>query len=112
MSLQTQTNPYVVSASKPSSGDTETVVVGKPKVSTAPPWAVVIYDDPVNFMDYVTMCIQRIFGYSRERAKKHMLEVHQHGRSQVWSGNKEKAELYVHQLHAAQLQASLERAGE
>ncbi|WP_164362022.1 ATP-dependent Clp protease adapter ClpS [Verrucomicrobiales bacterium T37] len=81
-------------------------------VSTARPWAVVIYDDPVNFMDYVTMCIQRIFGYSRERAKKHMLEVHEQGRSQVWSGNKEKAELYVHQLHAAQLQASLERAGE
>lgn len=105
-------DPQTILAIHISSGDSDTAVLEKPKVSTARPWAVVIYDDPVNFMEYVTLCIQRIFGYSRERAKKHMLEVHQLGRSQVWSGNKEKAELYVHQLHAAQLQAALEQAGE
>src|SRR3954463_15363181 len=73
------------------------------------PWQVVVHNDPVNLMTYVTMVFQRVFGYPREKAERHMLEVHQHGRSIVWTGVRERAELYVQQLHGYLLLATLER---
>jgi len=73
------------------------------------PWQVVVHNDPVNLMSYVTMVFQKVFGFTRERAEKHMLEVHQQGRSIVWSGLRERAELYVQQLHGYLLLATLER---
>jgi ATP-dependent Clp protease adaptor protein ClpS len=73
------------------------------------PWNVVVHNDPINLMSYVTMVFQRVFQYSKERATKHMLEVHQKGRSIVWTGNKEKAELYVQQLHSHLLLSTLEK---
>ncbi|HMJ05553.1 MAG TPA: ATP-dependent Clp protease adapter ClpS [Chthoniobacterales bacterium] len=73
------------------------------------PWRVVVHNDPVNLMSYVTMVFQKVFGFSRERAEKHMLEVHRDGRSIVWSGLRERAELYVQQLHGYLLLATLER---
>ena len=75
------------------------------------PWQVVVHNDPVNLMSYVTMVFQRVFGYPRERAERHMLEVHQNGRSILWSGMRERAELYVQQLHGYLLLATLEKAG-
>jgi ATP-dependent Clp protease adaptor protein ClpS len=47
------------------------------------PWQVVVHNDPVNLMSYVTMVFQRVFGYPREKAERHMLEVHHKGRSSV-----------------------------
>jgi ATP-dependent Clp protease adaptor protein ClpS len=76
------------------------------------PWHVVVHNDPVNLMSYVAMVFRRVFGYSKERAQKHMLEVHERGRSVLWTGDREKAELYVQQLHGHLLLATLERAGE
>ena len=73
------------------------------------PWNVVVHNDPINLMSYVTMVLQRVFQYSKEKATKHMLEVHQQGRSIVWSGTKEKAELYVQQLHSHLLLSTLEK---
>ena len=73
------------------------------------PWQVVVHNDPVNLMTYVTMVFQRVFGYPREKAERHMLEVHQKGRSIVWSGVRERAELYVQQLHGYLLLATLEK---
>jgi ATP-dependent Clp protease adaptor protein ClpS len=75
------------------------------------PWQVVVHNDPVNLMSYVTMVFQRVFGYPREKAERHMLEVHQKGRSVLWSGVRERAELYVQQLHGYLLLATLEKAG-
>ena len=75
------------------------------------PWQVVVHNDPVNLMTYVTMVFQRVFGYPREKAERHMLEVHQKGRSVLWSGMRERAELYVQQLHGYLLLATLEKAG-
>ena len=74
------------------------------------PWQVVVHNDPVNLMSYVTMVFQRVFGYPREKAEKHMLEVHHNGRSILWSGMRERAELYVQQLHGYLLLATLEKA--
>lgn len=73
------------------------------------PWNVVVHNDPVNLMSYVTMVFQRVFGYPRERAEKHMLEVHHNGRSILWSGLRERAELYVQQLHGYLLLATIEK---
>jgi len=73
------------------------------------PWQVVVHNDPVNLMSYVTMVFQRVFGYPREKAERHMLEVHHKGRSVLWSGMRERAELYVQQLHCYLLLATLEK---
>jgi len=73
------------------------------------PWQVVVHNDPVNLMTYVTMVFQKVFGLPREKAEQHMLEVHQQGRSVLWSGMRERAELYVQQLHGYLLLATLER---
>ena len=73
------------------------------------PWQVVVHNDPVNLMSYVTMVFQKVFGFTRERAEKHMLEVHRDGRSILWSGVRERAELYVQQLHGYLLLATIER---
>ena len=75
------------------------------------PWLVVVHNDPVNLMSYVTMVFQRVFGYPREKAECHMLEVHQKGRSILWSGMRERAELYVQQLHGYLLLATIEKTG-
>jgi ATP-dependent Clp protease adaptor protein ClpS len=73
------------------------------------PWQVVVHNDPVNLMSYVTMVFQRVFGYPREKAELHMLEVHHKGRSILWSGVREPAEFYVQQLHGYLLLATLEK---
>jgi ATP-dependent Clp protease adaptor protein ClpS len=73
-------------------------------------WNVVVHNDPVNLMSYVTLIFQRVFGFSKSKAEKHMMEVHNAGRSIVWSGVREQAELYVQQLHAHLLLATLEKS--
>jgi ATP-dependent Clp protease adaptor protein ClpS len=73
------------------------------------PWQVIVHNDPVNLMSYVTMVFQKVFGFPKEKAERHMLEVHQLGRSILWSGMRERAELYVQQLHGYLLLATLER---
>lgn len=80
------------------------------EVATDAPWNVIVHNDPVNLMSYVTLVFQRVLGFSKERATRHMLEVHELGRSIVWTGSREKAELYVQQLHAHLLLATMERA--
>ncbi len=72
-------------------------------------WSVVVLNDPVNLMSYVTYIFQKVFGYSKSKAEHHMLEVHRNGRSVVWSGERERAEFYVQQLHASLLLAKIEK---
>lgn len=74
------------------------------------PWNVVVHNDPVNLMSYVTMVFQRVLGFPRDKATKHMLEVHHKGRSLVWSGERERAESIVEQLHGYLLLATIEQA--
>ncbi len=91
---------------------TETVTEQETKSGTAAdvPWNVVVHNDPVNLMTYVSRIFQTVFGYSRERAEKHMLEVHRLGRSIVWTGVRERAEAYVEQLHGYLLLATIEKS--
>ncbi|HEY5792297.1 MAG TPA: ATP-dependent Clp protease adapter ClpS [Chthoniobacterales bacterium] len=88
---------------------TETNEQAKTRNALGSVWQVVVHNDPVNLMSYVTLVLQRVFGYPKEKAREHMLEVHQKGRSIVWSGEREKGELYVQQLHGFLLLATLER---
>jgi ATP-dependent Clp protease adaptor protein ClpS len=74
------------------------------------PWNVVVHDDPVNLMDYVARVFQRVFGYQEQYAMRLMLEVHQLGRSVVWTGQREKAEFFTQQLQLHQLKTTLEKA--
>ena len=76
----------------------------------ATPWSVVVHNDPFNLMSYVTMVFQRVLGFPRDKATRHMLEVHHKGRSLVWSGERERAEAIVEQLHGYLLLATLEQA--
>ncbi len=75
------------------------------------PWSVIVHNDPITKMEYVTMVFQKVFGFARAKAQKHMLEVHHTGRSAVWSGGRERAEFYVQQLHGYQLLATIESTG-
>ena len=74
------------------------------------PWNVIVHNDPINLMDYVTKVFMKVLGFPQEKAEIHMLEVHQKGRSIVWSGAREKAEFYVQQLHSHLLLATIAKA--
>ena len=89
--------------------DTETLSSTAELTSVDLPWNVVVHDDPVNWIRYVTLIIMKIFGYDLKRATTLTLEVHEAGRSIVWSGEREKAEFYVQQLQAHQLKTTLEK---
>ncbi len=107
--------PVIPSISRPRSAGPSTI--GAPTIEKETraeeelglPWHVVVHNDPVNLMSYVTMVFQRVFGYPRDKAERHMLEVHQKGRSILWSGMRERAELYVQQLHGYLLLATIEK---
>ncbi len=73
------------------------------------PWIVLVWNDPINLMSYVTFVFQKLFGYSLEKATKLMLDVHQKGRAVVSSGSREKAELDVFRLHEHGLWATMQQ---
>jgi ATP-dependent Clp protease adaptor protein ClpS len=76
----------------------------------APTYYVICWNDPVNLMVYVTHVFMRIFGWERQKAEKHMREVHEKGKSTLVRESAEKAEFYVHQLQSYKLQATMEPA--
>jgi ATP-dependent Clp protease adaptor protein ClpS len=73
------------------------------------PWVVIVWNDPINLMSYVTLVFQKLFGYSLEKATKLMLQVHHEGKAAVSSGEREKAELDVARLHAHGLWATMQQ---
>ena len=75
--------------------------------TTDRPWVVIVWNDPVNLMTYVTYVFQKLFGYSRAKAERLMLQVHEEGKSVVSSGTREKAEYDVARLQAHGLWATL-----
>jgi ATP-dependent Clp protease adaptor protein ClpS len=74
------------------------------------PWVTVVWNDPVNLMSYVTYVFETYFGYSRKKAEKLMLEVHNDGRSTVSSGSREEMERDVQAMHEYGLWATMEKA--
>lgn len=79
-----------------------------PKSGLEPGYSVICWNDPVNLMDYVTHVFQTVFGWERQKARKHMLEVHNQGKSVLARESLEKAEFFVHQLQKYNLHATME----
>jgi ATP-dependent Clp protease adaptor protein ClpS len=77
---------------------------------TERPWLVIVWNDPINLMSFVTYVLQKLFGYSKEKATKLMLDVHHKGRAVVSSGTRERAELDVYRLHEHGLWATMEQS--
>jgi ATP-dependent Clp protease adaptor protein ClpS len=77
--------------------------------STARVWVTIVWNDPVNLMSYVALVFQRLFGYSKAKATKLMLQVHHEGKAVVSSGTREQMERDVTRLHAAGLWATLQQ---
>ncbi len=73
------------------------------------PWIVLVWNDPINLMSYVTFVFQKVFGYSLEKATSLMLDVHQKGRAVVSNGTREKAEIDVYRLHEHGLWATMQQ---
>ena len=71
------------------------------------PWIVIVWNDPINLMTYVTYVFQKLFGYPKEKAERLMMQVHVEGKAVVSSGTREKAEHDVARLHAHGLWATL-----
>jgi ATP-dependent Clp protease adaptor protein ClpS len=90
--------------------DSDTLTLTRQSTELDVPWNVIVHDDPVNLMGYVTMVLMKIFGYDEKRASKLMMEVHQLGRSVVWTGRRERAEMHAQQLQAHQLKATIEKS--
>ena len=70
------------------------------KYLLASSWQVIVHNDPVNLMSYVTMVFQKIFGFTKQLAEQHMMEVHTQGHSILWVGPREGAEFYLERLHS------------
>lgn len=73
------------------------------------PWIVLVWNDPINLMSYVSFVFQKLFGYSKEKADSLMLDVHHKGRAVVSSGPRERAELDVFRLHEHGLWATMQK---
>ncbi|HWB68324.1 MAG TPA: ATP-dependent Clp protease adapter ClpS [Mycobacteriales bacterium] len=83
--------------------------VGDEATEPERPWVAIVWNDPINLMSYVTWVFQHLFGYSREKATKLMLDVHHKGKAAVSSGTREQMEHDVTRLHAAGLWATLQQ---
>ena len=86
----------------------KTTTKTRPETSLALPWNVIVHDDPVTLMTYVTKVFVQVLGYAQEKAHQLMMEVHKTGRSVVWTGAREKAEMYAQKLQAHHLLTTLE----
>jgi ATP-dependent Clp protease adaptor protein ClpS len=82
---------------------------GKDVAEPNRPWLVIVWNDPINLMSYVTFVFQKLFGYSLQKATKLMLDVHQKGKAIVSSGTREKAEFDTYRLHQHGLWATMQR---
>ena len=76
---------------------------------TAPdrPWVTVVWNDPVNLMEYVTHVFMNYFGYDRDKATALMMDVHNEGRAAVSNGSREEMERDVQAMHGYGLWATL-----
>jgi len=83
---------------------------GDEDTRTDKPWIVIVWNDPINLMTYVTYVFQKLFGYSHAKATRLMLDVHHKGRAVVSSGPRERAELDVSRLHEHGLWATMEHS--
>ena len=98
---------------QPKAADVAPIEIDEPSIDTNldvdRPWIVLVWNDQINLMSYVTYVLQKVFGYSRDKAESLMLDVHEKGRAVVSNGSKEKVELDVFRLHEHGLWATMQQ---
>ncbi len=95
----TETLPNVIESTKE-----------KVEEAFAKDWNVIVWNDPINLMTYVVFVFMKVLGFNKQQATKHMLQVHQHGKSIVATETREKAEFYHQQIQAHGLTVTIEHA--
>ena len=100
-----------MSSSEPATPEGGTVLAERPLETPVElvTWVTIVWDDPVNLMSYVTHVFMTYFGYSKSKATKLMLQVHNEGKAVVSAGSRESMEVDVAKLHAAGLWATLQQ---
>lgn len=105
--------PVQAPAEAPVQAPTDPVEVGSPdsdeQIESDIPWVVIVWNDPINLMTYVTWVLQKLFGYSRAKAEKLMMDVHTRGKAVVSGGTRDEAERDVARLHAYGLWATMQK---
>lgn len=94
----------------PSPAPAETDPSSEDAVGPTGPWLVIVWDDPVNLMSYVTFVLKKVFGYPSGKAHSLMMKVHTEGKAAVASGPREHMEIAVDRLQAHSLWATMERS--
>ncbi|MCT1368241.1 MULTISPECIES: ATP-dependent Clp protease adapter ClpS [Kocuria] len=79
------------------------------RVEPETPWKVIVWNDPVNLMSYVTYVFRAHFGFSESKARTLMMAVHQEGKAIVFTGGREEAERHTSALHGYGLWATFEK---
>ena len=100
--------PFVAGPAPLEVEETSESISDETDVTADRPWIVLVWNDPINLMSYVTFVFQKLFGYSLEKATELMLDVHHKGRAVVANGTREKAEIDVFRLHEHGLWATME----
>lgn len=95
--------------SAPSPVEVDPTLTPDELVLPATPWVTIVWNDPVNLMSYVTYVFRTYFGYSKRKAEKLMMEVHEDGKSVVSSGSREEMERDVQAMHEFGLWATLQK---
>ncbi len=85
--------------------ETETLVTAAPK------WNVVVLNDPINYQAYVVVAFMSVLRISAAEAKKLMRAIHAEGRTTVWTGDRERAEMLALELQQWHLNSLLEKDG-
>ena len=88
--------------------DTVEELLGGTDTKRDVPWVVIVWDDPINLMEYVVHVFQKLFGYPKAKARKLMLQVHNEGKAVVSNGTRERCEVDVARLHAHGLWATMQ----
>ena len=88
--------------------DTVEELLGGTDTERDVPWVVIVWDDPINLMEYVVYVFQKLFGFPRAKARKLMLQVHNEGKAVVANGTRERCEVDVARLHAHGLWATMQ----
>jgi len=101
---------FVASSPVLSSTDVERDTTTRSHVAPDVPWQTIVWNDPVNLMNYVTHVFQTYFGYSKPEAERLMLQVHNEGRSVVATGPREEMERHTEAMHEYGLWATVDRA--
>jgi ATP-dependent Clp protease adaptor protein ClpS len=68
------------------------------EIKLLPPYHVIIHNDDHHSMEFVIEVLTKVFGYKLEESFTLMMRAHEEGKSVVWTGAKEVAELKAEQI--------------